>query len=104
MAPFIMKELDRNILLSPNTEIDITGLPTKQYYMVIRHTLGRNASISSNGGYELNADGGANYAIRRAYIGDTGSTDVNFNDLDFSSSDPVDISVTLRYDYAILEF
>ena len=28
----------------------------------------------------------------------------NFNDLDFSSSDPIDISVTLRYDYAILEF
>ena len=27
-----------------------------------------------------------------------------FNDLDFASSDPVDISVTLRYDYAILEF
>ena len=28
----------------------------------------------------------------------------NFNDLDFASSDPVDISCTLRYDYAILEF
>ena len=28
----------------------------------------------------------------------------NFNDLDFASSDPVEISVTLRYDYAILEF
>ena len=28
----------------------------------------------------------------------------NFNDLDFSSSDPVEIEVTLRYDYAILEF
>tara|TARA_X000001382_G_scaffold80438_2_gene56617 strand:- start:152 stop:640 length:489 start_codon:yes stop_codon:yes gene_type:complete len=28
----------------------------------------------------------------------------NFNDLDFSSSDPVDISLTLRYDYAILQF
>ena len=28
----------------------------------------------------------------------------NFNDLDFASSDPVDISITLRYDYAILEF
>ena len=28
----------------------------------------------------------------------------NFNDLDFASSDPVDISLTLRYDYAILEF
>jgi len=27
-----------------------------------------------------------------------------FNDLDFSSSDPIEISVTLRYDYAILEF
>lgn len=28
----------------------------------------------------------------------------NFNDLDFASSDPVEISVTLRYDYAILQF
>ena len=28
----------------------------------------------------------------------------NFNDLDFSSSDPAEISVSLRYDYAILEF
>ena len=28
----------------------------------------------------------------------------NFNDLDFASNDPVDIEVTLRYDYAILEF
>ena len=28
----------------------------------------------------------------------------NFNDMDFASSDPVDISLTLRYDYAILEF
>ena len=28
----------------------------------------------------------------------------NFNDLDFASSDPVEISVTLRYDYAILEY
>ena len=28
----------------------------------------------------------------------------NFNDLYFSSSDPVDISLTLRYDYAILQF
>ena len=28
----------------------------------------------------------------------------NFNDLDYASSDPVDISLTLRYDYAILKF
>ncbi len=28
----------------------------------------------------------------------------NFNDLDFASSDPAEVSVTLRYDYAILEF
>ena len=28
----------------------------------------------------------------------------NFNDLDFASSDPVDIELALRYDYAILEF
>jgi len=30
--------------------------------------------------------------------------DVQFGDLDFGSSDPVDITVTLRYDYAILQF
>mgnify|MGYP001307216175 FL=1 len=30
--------------------------------------------------------------------------DVQFGDLDFASSDPVDITVTLRYDYAILQF
>jgi hypothetical protein len=28
----------------------------------------------------------------------------NFNDMDFSSSDPAEINCTLRYDYAILEF
>ena len=28
----------------------------------------------------------------------------NFNDLDFSSNDPADISLTLAYDYAILEY
>ena len=28
----------------------------------------------------------------------------NFNDLDFASSDPAEIEVTLRFDYAILEF
>jgi hypothetical protein len=28
----------------------------------------------------------------------------NFGELDFTSNDPVDISVTLRYDYAILQF
>lgn len=28
----------------------------------------------------------------------------NFGDLDFASSDPADISVTLRYDYAVLQF
>ena len=28
----------------------------------------------------------------------------NFGDLDFSSNDPADITLTLRYDYAILQF
>ena len=28
----------------------------------------------------------------------------NFNDLDFASSDPAEVTCTLRYDYAILEF
>ena len=30
--------------------------------------------------------------------------DAQFGDMDFQSSDPVDITVTLRYDYAILQF
>ena len=30
--------------------------------------------------------------------------DVQFGDMDFASSDPVDITATLRYDYAILQF
>jgi len=28
----------------------------------------------------------------------------NFNDMDFSTNDPVEVTLTLRYDYAILEF
>ena len=39
------------------------------------------------------------WTLKGAFI-----TSANFNDLDFSSSDPAEISVTLRYDYAILEF
>ena len=31
-------------------------------------------------------------------------TSANFGDLAFDSSDPVEISLTLRYDYAILKF
>ena len=30
--------------------------------------------------------------------------DATFGDLDFASSDPVEITLTMRYDYAILEF
>tara|TARA_Y100000310_G_scaffold297340_1_gene330252 strand:+ start:29 stop:517 length:489 start_codon:yes stop_codon:yes gene_type:complete len=28
----------------------------------------------------------------------------NFNDLDFSSNDPIEIELTIRYDYAVLQF
>jgi hypothetical protein len=28
----------------------------------------------------------------------------NFGDLDYASSDPAEISLTLKYDYAILQF
>ena len=41
-------------------------------------------------------------AVRQAV--ETRLGPATFNDLDFASSDPIDISVTLRYDYAILEF
>ena len=30
--------------------------------------------------------------------------DVQFGEMDFASSDPVEITATLRYDYAILQF
>ena len=39
------------------------------------------------------------WTLKGAFI-----TSANFNHLDFSSSDPAEISVSLRYDYAILEF
>tara|TARA_R110002012_G_scaffold48388_1_gene126101 strand:- start:109 stop:597 length:489 start_codon:yes stop_codon:yes gene_type:complete len=39
------------------------------------------------------------WELKGAYI-----QSANFGDLDFSSSDPVEISLTLRYDYAILKF
>jgi hypothetical protein len=39
------------------------------------------------------------WTLKGAFI-----TDANFNELDYSSSDVVDISLTLRYDYAILQF
>ena len=39
------------------------------------------------------------WTLKGAFI-----TDANFNDLDYASSDAVDIALTLRYDYAILQF
>ena len=39
------------------------------------------------------------WTLKGAFI-----TDANFNELDYSASDVVDISLTLRYDYAILQF
>tara|TARA_R110000824_G_scaffold395467_1_gene596122 strand:- start:1158 stop:2252 length:1095 start_codon:yes stop_codon:yes gene_type:complete len=76
------KELDRNILTVANSSIDITGLPNRQYYMVIRHTLGQNTDITHNGGYQLNGDDEDHYAVRRGYIGNTTSEDTDFGDID----------------------
>ena len=39
------------------------------------------------------------WTLKGAYI-----QDANFGDLDFATSDPVAITLTLRYDYAILQF
>ena len=39
------------------------------------------------------------WELKGAYI-----QSANFGDLDFASSDPVEITLTLRYDYAILKF
>ena len=39
------------------------------------------------------------WELKGAFIQST-----NFGDLDFATSDPVEISLTLRYDYAILKF
>ena len=39
------------------------------------------------------------WELKGAYI-----QSANFGDLDFASSDPAEISLTLRYDYAILKF
>ena len=39
------------------------------------------------------------WTLKGAYI-----QDANFGDLDFATSDPVEITATLRYDYAVLQF
>jgi len=39
------------------------------------------------------------FTLKGAFI-----TSANFNDLDWGSNDPSDISLTLSYDYAILEY
>ena len=39
------------------------------------------------------------WTLKGAFI-----TEANFNELDFASNEPVDISLTLQYDYAILQF
>ena len=39
------------------------------------------------------------WTLKGAFI-----TSANFNDLDFASSDPAEVTVSLRYDYAILQF
>ena len=39
------------------------------------------------------------WSLKGAFI-----ADANFGDLDFAASDPIEISLTLRYDYAILQF
>ena len=39
------------------------------------------------------------WTLKGSYI-----TDAQFGDLDFASSDPVEITLTLRYAYAILQF
>ena len=39
------------------------------------------------------------WSLKGAFI-----QDANFGDLDFASSDPVEITLALRYDYAILQF
>ena len=39
------------------------------------------------------------WTLKGAFI-----TDANFNSLDFASNEPIDIALTLQYDYAILEF
>jgi len=39
------------------------------------------------------------WRLRGAFI-----TEANFNTLDFTSNEPADISLTMQYDYAVLEF
>ncbi len=39
------------------------------------------------------------WTLKGAYI-----SDANFNDMDYASSEPLDIALTLTYDYAILQF
>ena len=67
------KELARTKLGSANATVSVTGLPDKQYYMIL---CDRTSGGSMNTGVQLNGDTSSNYSFRRnAGTSDNAETD-----------------------------
>ena len=67
-------ELGRTTLGSAGDTIDVTSLPDKRYYMVLKNVLGSGACTDR---FTFNSDTGSNYAWRKSANGASDSTAVN---------------------------
>ena len=77
-----------------STEQNIDGLAAGVYLLVITDTNGCTTELEVPVG-----DIVEEWTLKGAFI-----QSANFGDLDYGTSDPVEIAVTLQYDYAILQF
>ena len=64
-------EVGRTTLGSAGDSIDVTSLPDKQYYMILRFIISSGNTVVYN---KLNDDGGTNYASRASENGGTDGT------------------------------
>jgi len=73
------KEVGRTTLGSSTTDIDVSSLPNKRYYMILAHNiLGANNNWNFRTG-SGSIDTGNNYAQRRSYNGGSDATSTSFN-------------------------
>ena len=70
------KEVARTTLGSPADSITVSGIPNKQYYMILTNIIG---SGSTWGDARLNGDTGTNYALRRSLNGAADTTLINYS-------------------------
>ena len=70
-------ELGRTTLGSSATDITVSSLPDKRYYMLLHYSTGFNTNANTH--LRFNGDTGSNYSARGSFNGGSDSTDVSQN-------------------------